>query len=129
MPYFYVGDTWSNGGVYQNYWYAGNQVGLTGMRTSGAVSGDHQHLTGTVISMNNSVNNSAGVGWVDGLALGFCSVVGGDSGGPVFNVVEGGKNAMMGIVQGTPDPPFDFLCYYTPTNIIAANHGGAPAGY
>jgi streptogrisin C len=131
QPYFYVGGPSSSSLVYVSHSYAGSHSGLTGLRTSGAITGETQSGTGTVRSVNSTVAFYDGNGnYTDtryGLNRADCWVQAGDSGGPVYRILTGGYIAAMGVIVAGLEDIGD-QCYYTPVATIIAKYGGAVAG-
>jgi len=125
--YFYVGSPSSNGGVRVGFYFPGNQVGVTGLRTSGSTSGEQYSGTGSVLSTDLTVNFGS-AGTFHHLNYAECFSSPGDSGGPVFAVGTGGSIIAAGTISGvfTSDAPG--RCLYTPVDKIIAQYGGTPLG-
>lgn len=120
---FYIAGPTNCCGVTVTGWYLGSQAGATGIRTSGAVTGEIQIAPGAVLLENQSVSFSWGV--VNGLTYADCYGRAGDSGAPVYRVGPGGTILVMGILVGSPAGVAGAThCYYTPTSIVYAHHGG-----
>jgi len=122
---FYVGPPGSNGAVYQGYYFPSVQTGVYGLRTSGAISGEQYRGGGNVLLVDRSVYYGPSHGTYHHLNLAECSVVPGDSGGPVFAVGTGGSIIAAGMIAASNGPN---QCWYTPVNQIIATFGGTPMG-
>lgn len=121
-PFFYIAGPTNNGGVRVTTFYSGSQAGLGGIITSGAATGEYQVSPGAVVAQNVTVTN--GYGTINGLTIGQCYAAAGDSGAPVYRVGTGGTIELMGILSGSARGLPNAECYYTPTSIILAHHGG-----
>lgn len=112
------------GSLHVASYFAGNQTGVSGIRTSGAVTGDYQVGSGNVTGVDINVAYNNGV-TVNHLNSAQCLSNPGDSGGPVYVSAGSGEATAAGIVSGRLD---NTTCYYAPINQITAQYGGAPAG-
>jgi hypothetical protein len=117
---FYISDL---GSLHVASYFTGSQAGVTGIRTSGAVTGDYQVGSGNVTNVDISVTYS-GVGQVDHLNAAQCLSNPGDSGGPVYVSAGSGEATAAGIISGRSG---DTTCYYAPIYQIIAQYGGAPS--
>lgn len=120
---FYIAGPTNCCGVTVSSWMSGSQAGATGIRTSGAATGEVQISPGAVLEENLTINFSWGL--VYGLTYADCYAQPGDSGAPVYRVKPGGTISVMGILAGSPaGAAASTKCYYTPTSIVYAHHGG-----
>lgn len=122
---FYIAGPTNCCGVTVSSAVTGTQAGLTGVRTSGAISGETIVSPGAVIDENQIVSLPWGL--VNGLNRADCYAQPGDSGAPVYRVTTGGAIQVLGILVAADGAPYATTrCWYTPGSVIYANHGGGP---
>lgn len=125
--YFYVGPPGGNGLVHVGYYYPGFQTSLCGLRTSGAVTGEYYVSAGSgcVTETDITVNYGGSTGTVYHMNRAYCKSIAGDSGGPVFKVINSGDIAATGVISGTHSSN---VCNYVPVQAIIDQYGGSPGG-
>lgn len=121
---FSSGRRTANGGVHVDFfYYTQYQQGLSGIRVSGAVSGETFVAPGNVTGTDLTVNTA--IGQLNHQNRANCAANEGDSGAPVFTVTPQGQIVAAGIQSGTTN---DTTCFYTPVKVIIDRFGGAPMG-
>lgn len=125
--YVYLGGPTSNAAMNMFYEDAGWHIGITGVRTSGAVLGESQVFTGAVeqtamiVAFYDDWGNFTEIRyWINKAR---CWGQPGDSGAPVFRYHADGDVLAMGIYLATIQAVGD-SCLYTPLIAVKAVYGG-----
>lgn len=122
---FYTGGPTSNTSDTFDMYYVStyDHLGLTGLKTGGAITGEQQIGTGTVVAVG--VSAAFGGGPTYHLNRADCNPVAGDSGGPVYHLAQGEYQVILGLIAG--DSIETDRCLYVPTWAIQNVYGGTPA--
>lgn len=122
--WMFVGSPSSDTAVHVTKYYPGIQSGVTGLRISGAMSGETSYGGGAVLGVNLTVILDPATGsrayHMNSME---CTAQIGDSGAPVFDIGSDGLYIAAGILSGFSG----HVCYYTPINYISSLMGGNPA--